>query len=66
MIQERRTSLFTLDDLMRFAHGSKVKIKGKGWVPLRPLGTTGWRHRLRIALLVFRGKADAVIWPEGQ
>jgi hypothetical protein len=39
---------------------------GKTYVPARPEGFWSWRERARIAWLVFTGRADAVIWPEGQ
>ncbi len=37
----------------------------KFWVPARPLGYPSWRHRWRMALAVFTGKADALFW-DGQ
>lgn len=38
---------------------------GAKWVPARPIGLDTLRHRLSLALDVFRGKADAVYW-DGQ
>lgn len=37
-----------------------IEIDGK-WVPARPLGYPGLKHRFKVAWLVFTGKADAVI-----
>ncbi len=32
------------------------------WVPARPEGGTGFLHRVKLALKVFTGKADALVW----
>jgi len=42
-------------------------INGK-WVPARPLNWTGRTllERFREAWAVFRGDAEAFVWPEGQ
>lgn len=36
------------------------------FVPARPLGYPALRERLRAAWLVFRGQANALVWPRGQ
>lgn len=36
------------------------------WVPARPLGLMTLGTRLKATWLVFTGKADAVVWEEGQ
>lgn len=47
-------------------HGqSETKINGK-WVFARPVGYFSLRWRLKLAWMVFTGKADAFVWPEGQ
>ena len=44
-------------------------VQGQGddgkWRPVRPIPPRFLRWRLRAAWLVFTGKADALIWPEG-
>lgn len=42
-----------------------VLIKNR-WVFSRPLGMFGLLSRLRAAWMVFTGKADVLIWQEGQ
>jgi hypothetical protein len=44
---------------------SDAELNGK-WVPARPLGLDTLANRIRLAWLVFMGKADALIWPENQ
>lgn len=41
------------------------KIADGRYVPSRPLGWQSWTMRFTAAWLVFRGKADALLW-EGQ
>jgi hypothetical protein len=36
------------------------------WVPARPLGYQSFRSRLKLAWMVFTGRADALVWPENQ
>jgi len=36
------------------------------YVPARPMGFYSMRSRIRLAWMVFTGKADALIWPGGQ
>lgn len=36
------------------------------WMPARPLGYYSWRSRLRLAWMVFTGRADVLVWPGGQ
>jgi hypothetical protein len=43
----------------------QAHISGK-WVIARPLGDPSFFSRLRLAWLVFIGKADALVWPENQ
>lgn len=40
-------------------------INGK-WMPARPIGLSGFSNRIKLAWMVFTGKADAVKWPGGQ
>lgn len=40
-------------------------INGK-WVYARPIGYFSILHRIRLAWMVFTGRADALLWPEDQ
>ena len=48
-------------------NSTSAEINGK-WVPARPINYTcrNLREKLRDAWMVFTGKADALVWPEGQ
>ena len=59
--------IYSLRELVE-SQNNQANINGK-WVPARPLmlsGFDGFKKRVKAALLVLQGKADAVIWPEGQ
>ena len=43
-----------------------IKQMGTSWLPARPLGFFSLKYRIKAAILVFTGKADAVIWPGNQ
>ena len=43
--------------LLKTAHGDR-------WVPARPMGLSTFRNRVRLALMVFTGKADALLWED--
>lgn len=58
-------TIWGLKDLIETTASLSTEIDGK-WVPSRPLGAVGIKARIKAAWLVFTGKADAVIWPEGQ
>jgi len=60
--------MWTLWGLINHAKSTTANINGK-WVPARPIpltGVYGLRVRVRAALAVLRGKAEAFTWPEGQ
>lgn len=42
---------------LKTAHGDK-------WVPARGMGYPSFRSRVRLARLVFTGKADALVWEQ--
>lgn len=42
----------------------QVELPGVGWVPARPMGYAALRSRFRLAWMVFKGEADALVWPE--
>ena len=44
----------------------QVQLKTDRWVPKRPQVAVKLPDRLKAAILVFSGKADALIWPENQ
>lgn len=56
--------MWSLRNLIDSSRSNKAEINGK-WVPARPI-SSGVRSRLKDALDVLRGKADAFKWPEGQ
>lgn len=56
--------IYHLATLLNCVNSVSVEINGK-WVPAR--GSAGpFRWRLKAAWMVLTGKADAVVWPEGQ
>lgn len=56
--------LYTLKDLLDIVSHTQTEINGK-WVPARPMsGPFIWK--VKAAWLVLTGKADIIIWPEGQ
>ena len=64
---KRAPSLWEFRQLQNYGElvGAEAQINGK-WVPARPLGLGTIVSRLKLAWMVFTGKADAVVWPEGQ
>jgi hypothetical protein len=56
--------LFSLKSLLESINSVSCEINGK-WVPARPMRDC-LRYRIKYAWMVLTGKADAVIWPEGQ
>ncbi|MNF93685.1 hypothetical protein D3C85_149310 [compost metagenome] len=68
MKQKPIPRLYTLRQLIATTTGEvgcKVQI-GNQWVPMRPLGYGGIVRRIKLAWMVFTGKADAVTWPGNQ
>lgn len=55
---------WTLKSLMLSAQTCQTEINGM-WVPTRP-AVHPFRLRIKYAWAVLTGKADAVVWPEGQ
>ena len=58
--------MYTLHELQNTDVDACINSK---WVPARPLPFYGWaglKWRIRDAWEVFRGRADAFKWPEGQ
>lgn len=58
-------AIWSLKELMISATSLSAKINEK-WVPCRPECAVGFRARIKAAWAVFMGRADAVVWPEGQ
>lgn len=62
---ERSPHLYTLRTLnSEQVLNSRVKIGENKWVPLRPIFHKPFWQRVKIAWMVFKGEADAVLWPE--
>ncbi len=60
--------IYTLKALIAASKMNSCEINGR-WVPARPIswpGLRGLKFRVEAAWLVITGKADAVVWPEGQ
>lgn len=54
---------WTIDSLIAaMKYGPHTEINGQ-WQPARPYGYFSLRSRLRLAWLVFTGRADALVWP---
>jgi len=56
--------MWNLKDLVRHSSETNAEIDGQ-WVPARPVVCCLW-CRIRDAVAVLRGRADAVKWPGGQ
>lgn len=58
-------NIITVAQVIEGAKHESVGLPDGRYVPARPIGFQSWRERFRAASLVFRGKADALLW-EGQ
>lgn len=43
-----------------------MKTRSGRWIPARWLGSDSIFNRLKLAWMVFKGEADALVWPEGE
>ena len=59
-------NLFGIEDLVNSAPGTMALMPGGRWVMSRPVGFYSLWNRLRLAWMVFTGRADAITWPGGQ
>ena len=62
-------TLYTLEQVGRIAFENNPSSSNDGihYVPARPLNAMGGlSDRLRVAWMVFTGRADAFTWPQGQ
>lgn len=59
----RGTSVLKVEELKDW--NIDIKIDDV-YVPARPIGYLDFMSRLKIAWMVFTGKADALIWPKNQ
>jgi hypothetical protein len=59
--------MWELKQLIVVANQNMACVNGK-WVPARPMNHTcrAFRERVREAWAVYKGKAEAFKWPEGQ
>lgn len=62
----RAPTVWTLRGLFERAITVQTSHDGKNYYPGRPIGLDTVGNRIRCAWMVFTGRADAVIWPEGQ
>lgn len=60
-------TIYTLENLRKTVNSNvSMSRDGRTYHPARPLGFYSIAARFKAAWLVFTGRADAVIWPEGQ
>lgn len=64
-MSDKAPCLWHLEDLLKQSTTVSREVDGK-YIPARPLGFMSLGNRIRLAWMVFTGKADAVIWPGGQ
>lgn len=66
-MMDKAPNIYRLEDLKDCVEGKNplTYLNGK-WVPVRPVGRYGFWNRLTLAVMVFCGDADVVVWPEGQ
>ena len=59
--------MWTLKQLQTDVNQNMAQINDK-WVPARPMNSAyrSFRERVRDAWAVYKGKAEAFTWPEGQ
>jgi len=57
-------NLYTLESLQK--HDNLTECEDGTWVPARPLRFYSVINDLKLAWLVFRRKADALVWPCNQ
>lgn len=62
----RAPNVWKLRDLIASTDTIHVSRDGHHYYPGRPIGLDTIGNRVRCAWMVFTGRADAVIWPEGQ
>lgn len=67
-VRTRGPNIWSLSQLLHACrHGVQLRTPDGNLVPFRvEKDPQSLRHRFRAAWLVFKGKADAVVWPEGQ
>jgi hypothetical protein len=61
----KNPNLVSVYQLLPDKYNCEVNLNGR-WVPARPIGLSYLSNRFKLAWMVFTGKADALIWPEGQ
>ena len=62
----RGTTIWPLGILLEHCADCSTMLPTGEWVPARPIGRDGWAHRFKAAWMVWRGRADVVVWPGGQ
>lgn len=61
-------TMWKLESLIDYVTNGGVQSSndGENYVPARPLSGTFLFEKTKAAWEVFRGRADAVVWPQGQ
>jgi hypothetical protein len=50
-------------DVIVHAQTTEHQLPDGRYVPARPIGWGGMRHRIKATWLVWTGRADALVWP---
>ncbi len=58
--------MWSLEELVKHSTTVRAELEKGVWVPARPEGSRSLGCRIRYAWMVFKGEADAVVWPKGQ
>lgn len=64
MFGKKAPSLWRLPELSESVKSVSCQLPSGKWVPARPIGLFGIRHRFSLAWKVFTGQCDALLWPE--
>lgn len=62
----RYPNIITIDAALMSAKSVKTIRRDGSWGPARPEGYPSFRSRVWAAWLVFTGRADALVWEDGQ
>ena len=59
--------MLKLENVLFMISNTQAHINGK-WVPARPINyqARSFKEKLKDAWMVYKGKADALVWPENQ
>jgi hypothetical protein len=64
---KKHPKLYRLRNLNKYYDGTyecSVKLPNGSWAPVRPSGHPSLKERFRLAIMVFKGECDALLWPQ--